>query len=230
MFLVLGGKFMKRLGFLFVVQLMCSVIMAQEMSGIITKGGKPKKGLVVTLRESGQTTTTDKYGRFYFEEAKPGDVLQVEVSSKKAARIPVSEARRLKIYIASSDFILNNGVLEQRLPYTATSNESLQGNVIESQQILASGFHRVSDVMRQYLTGITVNQTFYGSSFRIRGVNSVSADNEPLFVIDGAYLTGIDIDAILPVESVKRIQLHKDGSRWGVAGANGVIEITTFKL
>lgn len=221
---------MKRFLILIVVQLICSVLVAQEMSGIITKGGKPKKGLVVTLRESGVSTTTDKYGRFYFEEAKPGDVLQVEVSSRKAARIPVSEARRLKIYIASSNFILNNGVLEQWLPYTATTNESAQGNVVEHQQIMASGLHRLSDVMRQYLTGVTIDQSFYGSTFRIRGVNSVSADNDPLFVIDGAYLTGIDIDSMLSVESVKRIQLHKDGSRWGVAGANGVIEITTFKL
>lgn len=221
---------MKRFLILFAVQLIASVLMAQEMSGIITKGGKPKKGLVVSLKESGLTTTTDKYGRFYFEQAMPGDVLQVNVSSRKAARIPVSEARRLKIYIASSNFILNNGVLEQRLPYTATTNESAQGNVVEHQQIMASGLHRVSDVMRQYLTGVTIDQSFYGSTFRIRGVNSVSADNDPLFVIDGAYLTGIDIDSMLSVESVKRIQLHKDGSRWGVAGANGVIEITTFKL
>lgn len=221
---------MKRFLILFAVQLIASVLMAQEMSGIITKGGKPKKGLVVSLKESGLTTTTDKYGRFYFEQAMPGDVLQVNVSSRKAARIPVSEARRLKIYIASSNFILNNGVLEQRLPYTATTNESTQGNVVEHQQIMASGLHRVSDVMRQYLTGVTIDQSFYGSTFRIRGVNSVSADNDPLFVIDGAYLTGIDIDSMLSVESVKRIQLHKDGSRWGVAGANGVIEITTFKL
>jgi len=214
---------------LFALQLMCSVLMAQEMSGIITKGGKPKKGLTVMLRESGLTTTTDKFGRFYFEEAKPGDVLQVQVSSRKAARIPVSEARRLKIYIASTNFVLNNGVLEQRLPYTATSTESPQSNIIESEQIVDSGLHRVSDVLRQYLTGVTVSQTFYGSSIRVRGINSVTADNEPLFVIDGAYMTGIDIDAVIPVEAVKRIELHKDGARWGVAGANGVIEITTFK-
>ena len=220
---------MKRCWFVFVGLLVSSVLMAQEMSGVITKGGKPKKGLVVTLKESGLSTTTDKYGRFYFEEAKPGDILQVQVSSRKAARIPISEARRLKIYIATSDFVLNNGVLEQRLPYTATSNNPMQGNVVEYEQIASSGLHRVSDVIRQFLTGVSVSQTFYGSNIRVRGVNSVTTDNEPLFVIDGLNLTNVDIDAIVPVESIKRIELHKDGSQWGVAGANGVIEITTYK-
>ena len=222
---------MKRFWFLFVVQLLgCSTMIAQEMSGIITKDGKPQKGLVVTLRDNGLSTKTDKYGRFYFEEAKPNDILQVQVSSKKAARIPVSESRRMKIYIATSDFVFNNGVLEQRLPYMATSNNPKQGNVVEYEQIASSGLHRVSDVLRQFLTGISVSQSYYGSSIRVRGINSTSADNEPLFVIDGSYQTNVDIDAIVPVESVKRIELHKDGSLWGVAGANGVIEITTFSL
>lgn len=220
---------MKRLILLFVAILASFGMMAQELLGIITKGGKPRKGLVVSLLNGGQRTTTDKNGRFYFNDAKAGDVLQVNISSRKAARIPVSEARLLKIHIATSDFVLNNGTLEQRLPYTALSNISFFGNVVEHEQIMQSGLLRVSDILRQFMTGVRVTQTFFESEIVVRGYNSVGSGNNPLFFIDGVEYAGTEIDSIVPVETIKRIEVHKDGAQWGARGANGVIEITTIK-
>ena len=220
---------MKRLLLIFVSILASYGMMAQELSGIITKGGKPRKGLVVSLLNGGQRTTTDKNGRFYFNDAKAGDVLQVNISLRKAARIPVSEARLLKIHIATSDFVLNNGTLEQRLPYTALSNISFIGNVVEHEQIMQSGLLRVSDILRQFMTGVRVTQTFFESEIVVRGYNSVGSGNNPLFFIDGVEYAGTEIDSIVPVETIKRIEVHKDGAQWGARGANGVIEITTIK-
>ena len=220
---------MKRFLLIFVSILASYGMMAQELSGIITKGGKPRKGLVVSLLNGGQRTTTDKNGRFYFNDAKAGDVLQVNISLRKAARIPVSEARLLKIHIATSDFVLNNGTLEQRLPYTALSNISFFGNVVEHEQIMQSGLLRVSDILRQFMTGVRVTQTFFESEIVVRGYNSVGSGNNPLFFIDGVEYAGTEIDSIVPVETIKRIEVHKDGAQWGARGANGVIEITTIK-
>ena len=220
---------MKRLLLIFVSILASYGMMAQELSGIITKGGKPRKGLVVSLLNGGQRTTTDKNGRFYFNDAKAGDVLQVNISLRKAARIPVYEARLLKIHIATSDFVLNNGTLEQRLPYTALSNISFFGNVVEHEQIMQSGLLRVSDILRQFMTGVRVTQTFFESDIVVRGYNSVGSGNNPLFFIDGVEYAGTEIDSIVPVETIKRIEVHKDGAQWGARGANGVIEITTIK-
>ena len=220
---------MKRFLLIFVSILASYGMMAQELSGIITKGGKPRKGLVVSLLNGGQRTTTDKNGRFYFNDAKAGDVLQVNISSRKAARIPVSEARLLKIHIATSDFVLNNGTLEQRLPYTALSNISFFGNVVEHEQIMQSGLLRVSDILRQFMTGVRVTQTFFESDIVVRGYNSVGSGNNPLFLIDGVDYAGTEIDSNVPVETIKRAEVHKDGAQWGARGANGVIEITTIK-
>ena len=220
---------MKRFLLIFLGILASYGMVAQELSGIVTKGGKPRKGLEVSLLNSGQRTTTDKNGRFYFNDAKAGDVLQVNISSKKAARIPVSEARLLKIHIATSDFVLNNGSLEQRLPYTALSNTSFFGNVVEHEQIMQSGLLRVSDILRQFMTGVRVTQTFFESEIVVRGYNSVGSGNNPLFFIDGVEYAGTEIDSIVPVETIKRIEVHKDGAQWGARGANGVIEITTIK-
>lgn len=225
------GKGMKKIVLLLLaVMMLCPVLEAQELSGVITRKGKPKKGLVVSISSSNETTTTDKYGRFYFKNAAPGDILQINVTKRKAARIEVSDARRLRVYIDPNDFVLNNGVLEQRLPYMAlaSADTKLKGTVVEREQFIGSGLQKVTDILRHHMTGISVEQTFIGSTIRVRGVNSVGGDNSPLFVVDGVECPDVDIDALLPVESIERIELHKDGSRWGARGANGVIEITTL--
>lgn len=201
---------------------------AQELSGVIFKKSKPVSGLVVSVKDA--SVITDNNGRFYFKEASSGDILQINVSKRKAARIMVSDARRLKIYIASGDFVLNNGILESRMPYTALSSDAkISGNVVSHEQIIGSGLKRVTDIIRHHMSGIEVNQSFAESTIRVRGINSVGAGNNPLIVVDGIDYGDVDVDALIPVEEIERIELHKDGSRWGARGANGVIEINTIK-
>jgi TonB-linked SusC/RagA family outer membrane protein len=69
-----------------------------------------------------------------------------------------------------------------------------------------------------------------GTSIRIRGGNSISANNEPLYVIDG-FIGGGDLNSINPSD-IESIEILKDAtatSIYGSRGANGVIMITTKK-
>lgn len=65
-----------------------------------------------------------------------------------------------------------------------------------------------------------------GNKIYIRGKGTVLSSTEPLYVVDG--VTVDDIDWINP-NDVKTIDVVKDGSDYGVRGANGVIVITTKK-
>ena len=224
---------MKRIVLLVLAVCASFMLMAQELSGIITKGGKPKKGLTVTLLNGGVKTTSDKYGRFYFQDAKPGDVLQVKITSRKVAEIPVSGARLVKIHMASDDFSVNSGSQERRLPYTVLSLPRINGNVVGREQIELSGLLRLSDILKQFLLikliPGSIFQTYYDSDILVRGVNSVGSGNSPLFFIDGVEYEGTDIDSLVPVEAIQRIEIHKDAAQWGARGANGVILITTTR-
>jgi len=67
-----------------------------------------------------------------------------------------------------------------------------------------------------------------GSAVRMRGMGSLSADNAPLYVVDGAPFLG-DITSISP-EDVESINMLKDASAtslYGSRGSNGVIVIRT---
>ncbi|MBR4381594.1 MAG: hypothetical protein IKP48_10110 [Bacteroidaceae bacterium] len=221
---------MKRFLLLWMMIASCVAMSAQELSGVITKKGKPKKGLTVSILGSDESTTTDKYGRFYFKNAAPGEILQIDVTSRKAARIQLTESRRLRVYIAPSDFVYNNGRVELRMPYTALRSDAVvRGNIVEHEQIMSSGLQRVSDLLKSFMTGVRVEQTAMGSNVVMRGPGSVMGNTEPLFVVDGVVVESLDeVDRLVPVETIGKLVLNKEGAGWGARGGNGVIEITTL--
>jgi len=66
------------------------------------------------------------------------------------------------------------------------------------------------------------------ATIRIRGGNSITAGNEPLYVIDG-FIGGGSLSSINP-NDIESIEILKDASStaiYGARGANGVILITT---
>lgn len=221
---------MKRLFLVWTIMLACVALSAQELSGVITKNGKPRRGLTVSILGTDQSVTTDKYGRFYFKDAAPGEILQINVTSRKAARIELSEARRLKVYIASSNFVYNNGRIELRMPYTAIKSDAVvSGNMVTHDQIMSSGLLRVSDLLKSFMTGVRVEQTAVSSTIVMRGPGSVMGNTSPLFVVDGVVIESLEeVDRLVPVETIEKLVLNKEGTGWGARGGNGVIEITTL--
>ena len=200
---------------------------AQGISGTVLKKGKPKKGIVVWLKKADKTATTDKQGHFAFDSAEAGDTLQVAASGRQDALVPVSGHQELTIDLNSNDFTLRGVDAERTLPYVQVT--APKGGGVNHELIMRSGFRTVSEVLKNCVSGIIVQEGMTGSSIRIRGINSINSSNEPLFVVDGVAMQGGDIDATVPVETVESIVVLKDGGGYGVRGANGVIEITTIK-
>ncbi|MBP8790075.1 MAG: TonB-dependent receptor [Breznakibacter sp.] len=66
-------------------------------------------------------------------------------------------------------------------------------------------------------------------SFSIRGVNSINAGTEPLFIIDGIPVSAADFSAINPndIESQTVLKDAASTAIYGARAANGVIVITT---
>jgi TonB-linked SusC/RagA family outer membrane protein len=104
---------------------------------------------------------------------------------------------------------------------------------------------RVDQAMVGQMAGVSVKQTTgspgKGLSVQIRGTGSISAGNEPLYVIDGFplaganpngsgnYASGNPLDNINP-NDIESIQVLKDASSaaiYGSRAANGVVLITT---
>ena len=66
-----------------------------------------------------------------------------------------------------------------------------------------------------------------GMSIRIRGGGSITQSNDPLFIVDGVQVSGIDD---IPADNIESIDVLKDAAStaiYGARGANGVILVTT---
>lgn len=85
-------------------------------------------------------------------------------------------------------------------------------------------YQDIYDMIRGKVAGVEVS----GRSIKIRGTNSLNVSTEPLFVVDGVIVRGID--DIAP-ETVRSIEVLKgpDASVYGARGSNGVIVITRKK-
>ena len=217
---------MNKILLILVCLLSSTTLMAQGISGTVLKKGKPKKGVVVVLKKADKSATTDKEGRFSFDSYAPSDTLQIAASAKQDALVPVGNMHEVTISLNDKDFNVKDVDVERTLPYVQVTASS---GGVNHELIMRSGFRTVSEVLKNCVAGIIVNEGMTGSSIRIRGINSLNSSNEPLYVVDGVAMQGTDIDAIVPVETVASIVVLKDGGGYGVRGANGVIEIKTIQ-
>lgn len=114
---------------------------------------------------------------------------------------------------------------------TSVSSDNLER--LPGESVLASLQGRVA--------GFIINEDEQGTSIQLRGQNSLSADNTPLFIVDGAIFpvrvisgTGAKLNPLSGVRSadIEKIEILKDASAtaiYGAKAANGVVMITTKK-
>lgn len=88
--------------------------------------------------------------------------------------------------------------------------------------------------MQGKVTGVDItsnNRPGELGEVRIRGNRSITANNDPLYVIDGIPMTAGSISDINPSD-IESMEILKDASAtaiYGSRGANGVILVTTKK-
>jgi TonB-dependent starch-binding outer membrane protein SusC len=118
--------------------------------------------------------------------------------------------------------------------YGVVRKSDLTGAVtsVSSDEISSSPVARLDQALQGKAAGVQVTsisgEPGTGTTIRIRGGNSISADNEPLYVIDG-FIGGGDLNSINP-NDIESIEILKDATAtaiYGARGANGVILVTT---
>ncbi|MEA3462365.1 MAG: TonB-dependent receptor plug domain-containing protein, partial [Bacteroidota bacterium] len=87
-------------------------------------------------------------------------------------------------------------------------------------------FPNVYELLKGRFPGVTVDGTSGSYRVFIRGTQSISGNNEVLFVLDGT--SGANVSGLNPC-NIRSISVIKDGmaSMYGTRGSNGVILIET---
>ncbi|HEX4934828.1 MAG TPA: carboxypeptidase-like regulatory domain-containing protein, partial [Gemmatimonadaceae bacterium] len=160
-------------------------------------GGRPLDQAQVVIVGTTLGGLTNADGRFSFRAVTPGNVtvrvLRVGYSEqKKAVTVTAGQAANL-------EFALTEVALTLAPVVTTATGETRRvelGNAvasIDAAKVTETSVVRdVNDMLNSRTAGVTVTggtQTGSGARIRIRGQNSLSLSNDPIFIIDGVRMS-----------------------------------------
>lgn len=228
---------MRKILSLLAVLMLCSVF-AFAQNRVITGQVKDDKGdpipfASVTIKGTNRGTTTDANGSFRIE-AKTGDVLVITAVGSKDREVAVGSTNTYNVSLDKKGdlqevVVTALGVQKQpkELGYSVArvkSTELTQAKVTNLQNGLVGK-----------VSGLNVttanNGVFANTRIVLRGIRSLTGNNQPLLVVDGSPISLGFINSINPndVESVNVLKGSNAAALYGPEGVNGVIVVTTKK-
>lgn len=245
----------------FILMILCvQNIMAQKrtVSGIVTDSkNEPLIGVNVTIKNAPTTgTITDIDGKYSLEIPSGNSVLVFSYIGYSTQEVKVSNQSVVDIVLKDDMQALEEVVV---VGYGTMKKSDLTGSV---SSITSDNFKLGTDLTPQQLmqgafSGVNISQNSGkpggSNTIRVRGGTSITASNDPLYVIDGVPIStsaGVnqsnigssttdffDQEPINPLSNInpndiESINILKDASAtaiYGSRGANGVIMITTKK-
>ncbi|XCF05447.1 TonB-dependent receptor [Tamlana crocina] len=218
---------------------MCAVLImsciamakAQTVSGTVVADGQPLPGAAVIIKGTSKGTTTDFDGNFTIE-AGPQAVLSISYVGYSTKEVTVGNQTQINVTLVE-DNKLDEVVV---IGYGTQRKSDLTGSVssVSSEDLTAVPVSRVDQALQGRASGVQVTQVNgapgAGTVIRVRGGNSITGSNEPLWVIDGIVVgTNFNLNNINS-NDIKSIEILKDASSiaiYGSRGANGVVLVTT---
>ncbi|MGJ1243297.1 MULTISPECIES: TonB-dependent receptor [Sphingobacterium] len=209
-----------------------NLVQTNDINGKISdRKGAPVAGATVRLKRTGQSIASNEHGIFLLKGARIGDELIVSYTGYETVTMPITSYESLTIILNETIQELDEVVL---VGYGAVKRKDLTGAVSTiSGKIFANmPVMRVDQMMQGRASGVDVKSSNgapgAGTSIRIRGARSISATNEPLYVVDG-LIDATNLNTLNP-EDIESIDILKDASATAIYGsraANGVVLITT---
>ncbi len=216
---------------------------AGKINGIVKSAkGERLIGVSVALKSLDNDTkasvSTDSQGAFSFADLPPSAKYQLTftyIGFKRHVQYPVqvkgNATTSLSIVLEEDAMQLQDVVV---VGYGQQRRGDLTGSItsLKADELTKGGaVSNVAQALQGKAAGVIVTQNSKapgGSiSIRIRGVNSISSTNEPLYVIDGfPSNNGVNINP----DDIASMEILKDASAtaiYGSRGANGVVLITT---
>ncbi|MBW1657780.1 SusC/RagA family TonB-linked outer membrane protein [Flavobacterium quisquiliarum] len=213
----------------FVLGMQLSFAQVKKIVGTVSGTTGPIPGVNVIVKGTANGVQTDFDGK-YSINAKEGDVLVFSFVGMENSVVKIGNSNTINV--SMQDGVNLNEVVV--VGYGTTTNKSFTGTFkqIKADVLERKNVTNVSQALAGEIAGVRVintsGQPGKDATIRIRGIGTVNASADPLYVVDGVPFSG-NISSI-NFSDIESTTVLKDASAtaiYGSRGANGVIIINT---
>ena len=221
---------MKRLTFLlFCLLLGIGMANAQttKVTGTVISAddNEPIIGASIVVKGTTIGTVTDFNGAFSLDVPSSAKTLVVSFVGMKTQEVGVKP--NLRLVLESDNQMIDEVVV---VAYGTAKKAAFTGSagVVKTEQIEKRQVSDVTNALAGVVAGVQIQsangQPGTSATVKIRGVGSINAESDPLYVVDGIPYDG-DISSInsQDIESMTVLKDAASTALYGARGANGVI-------
>lgn len=199
---------------------------------VYEEGNMPLSFASIVVKGRPVGTQTDDLGNYIILGVKEGDLLEFSYVGMKGVTHKVVAAdfeRSLDIVLAPDNNFLEQVVVTG---YGTSRKRDLTGAIasVSGDCLKTTPSGNVMSGLQGRVPGLMVtNSGAAGAApiIKIRGVGTLNASSNPLYIVDGMFMDDIAHVAPNDIESIEVLKDPSSLAAFGVQGANGVIIITT---
>ena len=201
---------------------------------VVDKEGKPIEGASVKVKGHEGGAAANSEGNFTIS-AKQGDVLIISAVNFGSKQIKVGSLSNYSISLENSDAQLGEVVVTTGFGVQKQNKEvGYSTATVQSKDLIVAKPVSVANGLTGKVSGLQINTTnnglFADTRITLRGNRSLTGNNQPLVVVDGAIFYN-DISTLNP-DDISQVNVLKGASASAIYGSdasNGVLLITTKK-
>ena len=218
---------------------------SRRVTGQVTSAedGTPLPGVSIVAKGTSRGTQSDANGNYSLELPPNINTLVFSFVGVTTQEISVGDRTTANVTMSNDTRSLNEVVITG---YGAQSKRNLTGNIasVGAREIQNVPVPTVEQALQGKVAGVQITslngKLGQGLQIRVRGSSSVTASNQPLYVIDGIPVTSqnqssSDTSPTNPIadlnfNDVESVDILKDASAaaiYGSRASNGVVLITT---
>lgn len=191
-------------------------------------------GVNIIIKGTSIGTVTDADGNYTLAVSTADPVLVFSAIGYKTVEVPVAGQTTINLTMVDDITSLSEVVV---IGYGTAKKSDVTGSIIRvnEEQLKARPVMNALEAMQGQAAGVDITSNERPGEIgqvRIRGARSLTASNDPLYVVDGIPLmssSGIETLNPLDIESVDILKDASATAIYGSRGANGVVLITTKK-
>ncbi|MEM7510005.1 MAG: TonB-dependent receptor [Bacteroidota bacterium] len=206
--------------------------------------GSPLEGVAVLVKGTTIGIFTDAEGKYSLQVPANSTMLVYSLVGMASQEVAIEGRKVLNVTLGSDPLQLEEVIVTG---YGTQTRRNLTSSIakVTAEEIAEAPVNALENALQGRLAGVNIgsNSGALGSQInvRVRGIASINANNQPLYVIDGIIIEGIQSRqnfggpgtnplVNLNPSDISSVEVLKDAAAtaiYGARGSNGVIQITT---